>query len=62
MSTTKQLLGVRPTTCNDIAMVEAGVGDAKTYIAKQQCSFIHRLLACDWFYDTYVGKAVTTAI
>ncbi len=43
-------------------MVEAGVGDAKSYIAKRNCSFIHRLLARDGFYDTYVGKAVTMAI
>ncbi len=58
----KQLLGVRPTTCNDIALVEAGVGDAKSYIAKRQWSLIHRLLACDGFNDTYVGKVVKMAI
>ncbi len=58
----KQLPGVRPTTCNDIAMVEAGVGEAKSYIAKRQCSFIHRLLARDGFFYTYVGKMVTMAI
>ncbi len=60
MSTMEQLLGVWPTTCND--MVEAGVGNAKSYIAKRQCSFIHRLSTGDGFYDTYVGKVVTMAI
>ncbi len=58
----KQLLSVRPTTCNDIAMVEARIGDPKSYIAKQQSSFIHRLLACDGFYDSYVDKVVIMAI
>ncbi len=43
-------------------MVEAGVGDAKSYITKRQCSFIHRLLARDGFYETYVGKVLTMAI
>ncbi len=43
-------------------MVEAGVGDAKSYIAKRQCSFIDRLLARDGFYDTYVVTMVTMAI
>ncbi len=43
-------------------MVEDGVGNAKSYIAKRQCSFIHKLSAGDGFYDSYVGKVVTMAI
>ena len=62
MSTLKQLLGVRLSTCNDIAMVEAGVGDAKSYIKERQSKFLHKLLARNNFADSYVGRVVDMAI
>lgn len=62
ISTIKLLLGVSPTTCNDIAMVIAGVGDAKIYHVNRQCRFIRRLMARDRFHDTYVGSVFTMTI
>ncbi len=48
MFTLKQLAGVQPTTCNDMTMVQAGVGDTKSCIAN-----------C---HDTYVGNVFTVAM
>ncbi len=56
MSTLKQLLIVRPTTWNDIAMVDAGVENAKSYIANWQNRFIHQLVAYDWFENIYIYR------
>ena len=62
MSTLKQLLGVRSTTCNDLAMTEAGVGTAKAYMKQRQCNFIHRLCRREHFWVSYIGKIVELAI
>ena len=55
MSTLKQMLGVRSTTCNDITLLEAGVPSARTYIARRQVSFLHKLHARPDFPSSYLN-------
>ena len=62
ISSLKQLLGVRPTTCNDLVMIEAGVGNAKSYLEDRQCRFIHKLKSRDGFANTYISKVMSMAI
>ena len=62
MATLKLLLDVRPTTCNDIALVEAGVGKAKSIITQRQSNFLHKLKSRENFGNTYLGKVVDLAI
>ena len=62
MSSLKQFLGVRLWTCNDIAMIEAGVGNAKSYINGRQCKFLHRLLTRDNFTNSYFGRFINMAV
>ena len=44
MSTLKLLLGIRHTTCNDICLVEAAVGDAKGYIQQRPKNYYFKLI------------------
>ena len=62
MSTLKQLLGVRLTTCNDICLVEAGVGHAKSYIQERQKKILHKLLNRVNFSESYIGRIINLAI
>ena len=62
MSTLKQLLGIRHTSCNDVCLVEAGVGNAKSYIQERQRNFLYKLLSRDNFNISYVGIIVNLAI
>ena len=62
MSSLKQLLGVRLSTCNDIVIVEAGTGSAKSYIKDRQRKFLHKLFSRTDFRDTYVGRIIDMAI
>ena len=62
MSSLKQLLGVRLTTCNDICLVEAGVGHAKSYIQERQTKFLHKLLNRENFDESYIGRIINLAI
>ena len=62
MSTLKQLLGIRHTTCNDICLVEAGVGDAKSYIQGRQRNFLYKLMRREDFNVSYVGHLINLAI
>ena len=44
MRALKELLGVRETTCNDLVLIEAGVGDAKSVIKQKQIKFLRFLV------------------
>ena len=61
-STLKQLLGFRATTCNNIAMLEAGVCDAKGYIREHQRRFIEKVTNRPDFRDTYIGWVFAMAM
>ena len=58
MSTLKQLIGVRASTCNDIVLVETGMANAKNYITQRQSRFLSRLRSMDDFQDSYIGKTI----
>ena len=62
MSTLKQLLGIRHTTCNDICLVEASVGNAKSYIQERQKNFLYKLMGRENFNSSYVGDVINLAI
>ncbi len=62
MSTLKQLLGVRPTTCNDITLIEANVGKAKSYIQQRQLNFVCKMQGRDDFANSYIGQVMSLAI
>ena len=62
MSTLKQLLGVRQSTCNDICLVEAGVGHAKSYIQNRQRNYLHKLMNREDFNESYLGHIINLAI
>ena len=58
----KLLLGIRHTTCNDICLVEAAVGDAKGYIQQRQKNYYFKLINREHFNDSYVGRIINLAI
>ena len=62
MSTLKQLIGVRASTCNDIVLVETGMANAKNYITQRQSRFLSRLRSRDDFQDSYIGKTIAMSI
>ena len=62
MSTLKQMLGVRITTCNDITLIETGTASPKGYILQCQAKFIHKLMEREDFNTSYVGKVIDMAI
>ena len=61
MSSLKLLLGVRSTTCNDLALLEAGVPSPRCYIVERQRRFIHKLMSRTDFDRSYVGKFLLEA-
>ena len=61
-STLKNLLGVRSTTTNDLALIESGEIGAKGYIQKLQNSFIHKLIAREQYDSSYLQTVISEAI
>ncbi len=62
MFTLKQLFGVWLMTYNDIAVVEARVGNANSYITNHQGRVIQWSVARDRFHDTSVCKVFTMVV
>ena len=62
MSTLKQLIGVRASTCNDIVLVETGMVNANNYIKTRQGRFLSRLRSRDDFQDSYIGNTIAMSI
>ena len=56
------LLGIRHITCNDICLVEAGVGDAKGFIQQRLRNYLYKLMNRENFNDSYVGRIINLAI
>ena len=61
MMTLKQLLDVRPTTCNDVVLIETGVGSAKSRIVQKQVNFVKKLMSRIDFENSYLHKVMTMA-
>ena len=61
MSSLKQLLGVRSTTCNDLALLESGVPSPRSYIETRQRNFLHKLVRRPGFSSSYVGHTMEEA-
>ena len=61
MSSLKQLLGVRISTCNDIALLEAGVPSPRAYIVGRQQRFLQKLMARTDFSSSYIGTIMVEA-
>ena len=62
MSTIKQLLNVRVTTCNDLVLLELGVGNIKSVICDRQSRFIHKLIRRDSDNSSYLEWAIKTSM
>jgi hypothetical protein len=61
MTTLKNLLHVRTTTCNDLVLTELGLGDAKSFIRQKQLNFIHKLISRSNYENSIVAKVVNLA-
>ena len=62
MSTLKQLLGVKQTTCNDLTLVESGQGHVKDVIRNKQLKFLRKLLARNDYQGSYIETVFNLAI
>ena len=62
MSTIKQLLNARVTTCNDLVLLELGVGNIKSVIRDRQSRFIHKLIRRDSYNSSYLEWAIKTSM
>jgi hypothetical protein len=62
MSTLKNLLNVRRSTCHDIILVELGLGDAKSYIRQRQSKFLHKLISHSEYGESIVAKVIKMAM
>lgn len=62
MSTLKQLLGVKQSTCNDLTLVESGEGHVKDVIRDRQLKFLRKLLARSDFQGSYIETVFNMAI
>jgi hypothetical protein len=60
-TTLKLLLGVRNTTSNDLACVEADVCCAKAFIKDRQCRFLNKLKRREYFATTQLHEAIVLA-
>ena len=60
-SSLKCMLGVRMTTCNDIACVEAGEPGAKGFILQRQFNFLNKLKARSSYQGSYVQWVIDEA-
>jgi hypothetical protein len=61
-SSLKNLLGVRGTTCNDIALLESGESGAKSYIRQLQTSFLQKLTAREQYEGSYLQFVINEAL
>ena len=62
MSTLKQLLGVKQTTCNDLTLVEYGEGHGKDVIRDKQLKFLRKLLSRNDYQGSYIETLFNLAI
>jgi hypothetical protein len=62
MGSLKQLLGVRQSTCNDIALAEVGLADIKAQIRDKQMTYLKKLLERTDFRGSYIDFAINLAI
>ena len=62
LSTLKQLLGVKQSTCNDLTLVESGEGHVKDVIRDKQLKFLRKLLARNDFQGSYIETVFNLAI
>lgn len=58
----KQMMGVRTTTCTDLVLVEAGEPDACELIRRRQRRFITKLMNREDHLNTHVGKVMQMAM
>ena len=61
MSSLKQLLGVRISTCNDLALLEAGAPSPRSYIVGRQRRFLQKLMSRTDFSTSYIGAFIKEA-
>ena len=61
MSSLKQLLGVRISTCNDLALLEAGAPSPRSYIVGRQRRFLQKLMSRTDFSSSYIGAFIKEA-
>jgi len=54
MTTLKQLLGVRMTTCHDLVLLESGMLDTKSFILKKQVAFFKKLMSRPDYVGSYL--------
>ena len=62
MNTVKQLLCIRKSVCNDIVLVELGIGDAQSFVRQQQASFLRKLRNRDSFNGSYLDQIIQMAL
>ena len=62
MNSLKLLLGVRQSTCNDLVLVDAGVGDAKRIVQVKESRFIQGIISCEDYHGSYLQFVVEQAI
>jgi hypothetical protein len=62
MSTLKNLLSVRLTTCNDLVLVELGMSNAKSHVRQKQSRFLHKVMSRDGYQDSILAKVITLAV
>jgi hypothetical protein len=60
-TTLKNMLGVRGTTCNDIAIAESGECGARGYIRNLQMNFVTKMLTRDTYRGSYLERVVNLA-
>ena len=58
----KQLLGIRQTTCTDVAFIEAGVPGAVAEIRHRQQKFLKKLRARPEYGTSYLSNVITLAV
>ena len=62
MNTVKQLVGIRNSVCNDIVLVELGIGDAQSFVRQRQASFLRKLRIRDSFHGSYLDQIIQKAL
>ena len=62
MRALKELLGVRETTCNDLVLIEAGVGYAKSVIKLKQIKFVAKIFGLEDYSESFIKRAISKAI
>ena len=60
MSTIKQMLSVRQTTCHDIIQLELGIGNAKSLVQDRQAKYLNKLMERQ--RGTYIQRTIDLAI